>query len=103
MILCKKVEYYYLIDLKNSDLSTPIHNDLYFSNILLTDEEKMYFVDWEYASMGNKYFDLALFVCATDLSVENETELLLQYKDVNLYEYLNEKLVAYFFLFALEQ
>lgn len=98
MILCKKVEYYYLIDLKNSDLSTPIHNDLYFSNILLTDEEKVYFVDWEYASMGNKYFDLALFVCATDLSVENETELLLQYKDVNLYEYLNEKLVAYFFI-----
>ncbi|ADC31512.1 PTS lichenan-specific IIA component domain protein [Mycoplasmoides gallisepticum str. F] len=48
--------------------------------------------------MGNKYFDLALFVCATDLSVENETELLLQYKDVNLYEYLNEKLVAYFFI-----
>lgn len=61
MILCKKVEYYYLIDLKNSDLSTLIHNDLYFSNILLTDEEKVYFVDWEYASMGNKYFDLALF------------------------------------------
>lgn len=60
-------------------------------------KKKLYFVDWEYASMGNKYFDLALFVCATDLSVENETELLLQYKDVNLYEYLNEKLVAYFF------
>ncbi|ADC31513.1 PTS lichenan-specific IIA component domain protein [Mycoplasmoides gallisepticum str. F] len=41
-IVQKKVEYYYLIDLKNSDLSTPIHNDLYFSNILLTDEEKVY-------------------------------------------------------------
>ncbi|QIW62438.1 phosphotransferase family protein [Mycoplasmopsis gallinacea] len=77
----------------------PIHNDLYFSNILKTDE-KLYFVDWEYASMGNRLFDLALFIAATDLSDEQE-EVFLNFYNVKSHEkqiYINQKFIAYFFI-----
>jgi aminoglycoside phosphotransferase (APT) family kinase protein len=36
----------------------PCHNDLLSSNFLLGDQETMTIVDWEYAGMGDRYFDL---------------------------------------------
>ena len=42
----------------------PCHNDLLPAN-LIHDGEAMRIVDWEYAGMGNRYFDLG------NLSVNN--------------------------------
>ncbi|TNK82608.1 hypothetical protein C4M97_01905 [Mycoplasmopsis pullorum] len=75
----------------------PIHNDLYFSNILM-EGEKLWFVDWEYASLGNKFYDLALFVCATDLDKFSEKTFLSEYGVRDFYSYYQQKLVAYFFI-----
>lgn len=52
----------------------PCHNDLLNANFLLGD--KLYILDWEYAGMGNIFFDLANFSNNHELS-KNEDHLLL--------------------------
>ncbi|EGV00169.1 phosphotransferase [Mycoplasmopsis columbina] len=84
--------------LAKSNTTRPIHNDLYFSNIILDENEKLYFVDWEYASMGDKHFDLALFICASDLNKEQEKIFLNEY-DTYWEEYLiQQKILACYFI-----
>ncbi len=51
------------------------HNDLLAANFL-HDGERVRIVDWEYAGMGDRYFDLANFVVNNELS-EAEAERLL--------------------------
>lgn len=46
------------IKLKNNQLIGLCHNDLNASNIILNNN-KLYFVDYEYASMGDVFFDFA--------------------------------------------
>jgi thiamine kinase-like enzyme len=64
-----------------SDLMTqtliqrPCHNDLLNGNFLMTD--KLYILDWEYAGMGDIFFDLANFSNNHELS-EDENHLLLE-------------------------
>lgn len=53
----------------------PCHNDLLNANVLLS--EKLYILDWEYAGMGDIFFDLANFSNNHELS-EDENRLLLQ-------------------------
>ena len=52
----------------------PCHNDLLNANFLLAD--RLYVLDWEYAGMGDVFFDLANFSNNQELS-ENEDLLLL--------------------------
>ena len=44
----------------------PCHNDLLPANFICSEERRIWIVDWEYAGMGDRYFDLA------NLSVNNE-------------------------------
>ncbi|MDP9228215.1 MAG: phosphotransferase [Actinomycetota bacterium] len=53
----------------------PCHNDLLAANFL-DDGEQIWIVDWEYAGMGNRYFDLANFAINNELSKEQHLELL---------------------------
>jgi thiamine kinase-like enzyme len=55
-------------------LPRPCHNDLLNGNFLLTDQ--LYILDWEYAGMGDIFFDLANFSNNHELS-EDENHLLL--------------------------
>ena len=52
----------------------PCHNDLLNGNFLLAD--KLYILDWEYAGMGDVFFDLANFSNNHDLS-DHESRFLL--------------------------
>ncbi|WLP85484.1 phosphotransferase family protein [Mycoplasma seminis] len=91
-------EYYKRINLilKNSETNRPLHNDLYIDNILLSQEGKIYFIDWEYASMGDKHFDLAYFICGTNLNEEQERYFLDCY-DTYWEEYLiQQKILVYY-------
>jgi thiamine kinase-like enzyme len=45
----------------------PCHNDLLNANFLINDEQ-IYVLDWEYAGMGNIFFDLANFSTNHELS-----------------------------------
>ena len=55
----------------------PCHNDLLAANFILGDQ--VWIVDWEYAGMGNRYFDLANFAVNNDLGEAGELSLLRDY------------------------
>jgi thiamine kinase-like enzyme len=56
----------------------PCHNDLLLAN-WLDDGERLWIIDWEYAAMGDLYFDLGNFAVHHQLSDEEEEALLRAY------------------------
>jgi thiamine kinase-like enzyme len=56
----------------------PCHNDLLNANFI-SDGERIWIVDWEYAGMGDRFFDLANFSVNHQLSDEENDELLRAY------------------------
>jgi thiamine kinase-like enzyme len=53
----------------------PCHNDLLNANFIL-EGARLWIVDWEYAGMGDVFFDLANFSVNHELDVDAEEELL---------------------------
>jgi thiamine kinase-like enzyme len=56
----------------------PCHNDLLAGNFL-RGSERIWIVDWEYAGMGDRYFDLANFAINNELTPEQHPDLLADY------------------------
>ena len=56
----------------------PCHNDLLPSNLLF-DGDRVRIIDWEYAGMGDRYFDLANFAVNNELGDAGELALLEAY------------------------
>lgn len=56
--------------------SVPCHNDLLAANFLVRDEE-IWLIDWEYAAMGDPFFDLGNFAVNQELD-DDQVELLLK-------------------------
>ena len=56
----------------------PCHNDLLAGNFL-RGSERIWIVDWEYAGMGDRYFDLANFAINNELDESQHPELLADY------------------------
>ena len=56
----------------------PCHNDLLTANFI-DDGDRIRIVDWEYAGMGDVYFDLANFAANNDLPEPESLELLRAY------------------------
>jgi len=57
----------------------PCHNDLLPSNILLTASGAVVLLDWEYAGMGHRLFDLGNLAVNSELGREEEERLLSAY------------------------
>jgi thiamine kinase-like enzyme len=56
----------------------PCHNDLLTANFL-DDGERLRILDWEYAGMGDRFFDLANFSNHHDLSIPEMEDLIAAY------------------------
>jgi thiamine kinase-like enzyme len=56
----------------------PCHNDLLAANFL-HDGDRLWIVDWEYAGMGDRYFDLGNFSVNNELDADQEGALLSAY------------------------
>jgi thiamine kinase-like enzyme len=56
----------------------PAHNDLLTANFM-RDGERMQLIDWEYAGMGDRWFDLGNFAVNNELDDEQEAQLLEAY------------------------
>ena len=54
----------------------PCHNDLLTANFILDDGDVLRIIDWEYAGMGDRYFDLGNFAVNNELDDEDEERLL---------------------------
>jgi thiamine kinase-like enzyme len=59
-----------------ADVAVPCHNDLLNANFL-DDGERLRIVDWEYAGMGDRFFDLANFSVNHELDA-TQSEMLLE-------------------------
>ena len=70
--------------LKCDNKLVPSHNDLVLENILLEgigiDEQKIWLVDWEYASMASPYWDLATLCNQAGFTPDQEESLLKLYQ-----------------------
>jgi thiamine kinase-like enzyme len=58
--------------------AVPCHNDLLNANFI-DDGERLYVVDWEYAGMGDRFFDLANFAINHELDADGRRHLLAAY------------------------
>lgn len=95
----KELDPYYkriLKILKNSNTNRPLHNDLYLGNILVDKNNKVYFIDWEYATMGDKHFDLAYFIAGTFLNEEQEQIFLDAYESYWEEYLIQQKILVYY-------
>ena len=57
------------------------HNDLVVENLLLGNDQKLHALDWEYAAMGDPFFDLAVIVEEHKLNESESLQLLQSYLD----------------------
>lgn len=74
----------------------PCHNDVWDQNILKDKNGKLWLVDWEYATMGDKHYDLAFFIESMRLSKEDEKVFLDEYNSHDDYNaYIEEWMPAY--------
>jgi thiamine kinase-like enzyme len=63
---------------RSTDVAVPCHNDLLNANFL-DDGERLRIVDWEYAGMGDRFFDLANFAINHELDASQRQLLLAAY------------------------
>ncbi len=91
-------DYYKRINyiLKNQNKSDPIHSDIWVQNLIEDKNGKLFIIDWEYAHMGDKHFELAYIIESLRLTDEQETFFLNQYDDYN-YQFIknHKELVNY--------
>ncbi|MGZ9428390.1 phosphotransferase [Mycoplasma sp. 480] len=95
-------EYYKKINLilRNMKKDTPLHNDLWANNIIIDQNNKIWIIDWEYASKGDKHFDLAYFIESSRLSDEQETIFLNAYDSYD-YEFVLQHRILVLYLIIL--
>lgn len=70
-------------DARRSQPAVPCHNDLLNANLLLSanllDDGEVQIIDWEYAAMGDRFFDLANLSVNHGFTVEDDNRLLQAY------------------------
>ncbi|MBU4690202.1 phosphotransferase [Mycoplasma sp. ES3157-GEN-MYC] len=88
-------EYYRCVNLTLSkmDKTTPLHNDLWPFNMIQI-EDKIFFVDWEYSTLGDKHFELAYIIEASNLTGDLEAKFLNAYGDYNYIHLLRHKILV---------
>jgi thiamine kinase-like enzyme len=73
------VPYVGIDDKRNSSTAVLCHDDLLAANFLLTEGGGIKLVDWEYAGVGHRYFDLGNFAVNNELGPEQEEAFLAAY------------------------
>ncbi|VEU78367.1 phosphotransferase family protein [Mycoplasmopsis columbinasalis] len=83
----------------------PLHNDLWPINLVEDSHHQIYFVDWEYATMGDIHFELAYFIEASKLNLQQETFLLTHFDSINQQRLIQNKIIVNYLvvLWALAQ
>ena len=67
--------------LKNMDRTTPVHGDIYKSNVLKDKNNRLFIIDWEYSHMGDKHYELAYIIEGFGFNKEQEKIFLNEYSD----------------------
>lgn len=72
--------------IKRMNFQNPSHNDLWWQNIIKDKNGKLFLVDWEYATMSDKHFDLAYYIESQKLTPEEEKTFLDAYNSLSVYQ-----------------
>lgn len=64
----------------------PVHNDIWWENLIKDENGKIWIIDWEYATMGDKHFDLAFFIESSKLTKEQEKIFLDAYNETETFQ-----------------
>ena len=67
------------VDGQEDHAPVPSHNDLLTANFLRDGGERIQLIDWEYAGMGDRWFDLGNFAVNNEFDDDQETQLLEAY------------------------
>ena len=74
----------------------PCHNDIWRENIIKDKHGKIWLVDWEYATMGDKHFDIAYFLKSFRLDDKKQQVFLDAYNSYDDYNaYIDEWIIKY--------
>ncbi|WP_027120600.1 phosphotransferase [Mycoplasmopsis lipofaciens] len=89
-------EFYRSINLTLSkmDKTTPLHNDLWPWNMIENQNGKIFFIDWEYATLGDKHFDLAYFIESSQMTNEQQKLFLNEYGEYNAIYLLKHRILV---------
>lgn len=80
--------------LSKMDKTKPLHNDMWLRNLVQTKEGKIYFCDWEYATLGDVNFELAYFIESAQLNKEQEKWVLDEYEDYDPVYLIRHKILV---------
>lgn len=69
------------------------HNDLNYHNIVVTKENKLVFIDFEWSNLNDKYWDFANFIREFDLSFDELKRISNSFKELNY-----EKLIKFIYI-----
>ncbi|CAM9106489.1 phosphotransferase [Mycoplasma marinum] len=92
----KEIEDFYKIALDivdEFDTNTPLHNDPWMNNFILSNK-KIWLIDWEYASLGDKHFDLAFTIDGSYLDKNQEKVFLDAYGKYDKNKLFNAKILV---------
>lgn len=78
------------------------HSDLSVGNVLAYGS-RVYFIDWEYAGLGDRYYDCADFVEKWDLRPEELHAFVERYRKAEPYDYVNAVISMYRFTARLRE
>ena len=75
-------------DAEGETKKVPCHNDVLMGNWVLSRDERLYLIDWEYAGMNDPMWDLACLSIEAAYDDEMDAKLLLDYfgHEVSVYE-----------------
>ncbi|MGL5521708.1 MAG: phosphotransferase [Metamycoplasmataceae bacterium] len=83
--------------LSKMNKTTPIHGDIWTKNVLKTNNG-LFIIDWEYAFLGDKHFELAYIILSFDFNEEEEELFLSNYGNYNSDFLENQKILVYYYI-----
>lgn len=78
----------------------PCHNDVWYENLIKDKDGKIWLVDWEYSTMGDKHFDLSFFMESSKLNEEQRDIFLKEYDSFDDYQSYFEEYIRNWNRFA---
>jgi hypothetical protein len=79
-----------------------LHADVSVGNVL-TDGSRAYLIDWEYAGLGDKYYDCGDFVEKWNLNAQEESAFVERYRQAESYEFAEAVIFMYRFTARLRE
>ena len=83
------------VDMEGEADKVPCHNDVLMGNWLLSRDERLYLIDWEYAGMNNPMWDIACLSIEADFDDIQDNKFLFAYLGDEASAYEKKQFIAH--------